>query len=133
MRLRSLRLAARLARGNLRRRPAQALLLLLALTIATGVLGVAASVADAPWDRVWQATRGFHVGLGVYHPPDEPGNRAFVQELHGQAARLATAPGVVGVGGPGPTCTGRSRSPAGRRTSPPRSATPAPTRSTSRW
>jgi putative ABC transport system permease protein len=101
--MRSLRLAARLARGNLRRRPAQALLLLLALTIATGVLGVAASVygsADAPWDRVWRATRGFHVSLGVYHPPDEPGNRAFVQELRGQAARLATAPGVVGVGGP---------------------------------
>jgi putative ABC transport system permease protein len=101
--MRSLRLAARLARGNLRRRPAQALLLLLALTIATGVLGVAASVygsADAPWDRVWRTTRGFHVSLGVYHPPDEPGNRAFVQELRGQAARLATAPGVVGVGGP---------------------------------
>jgi putative ABC transport system permease protein len=101
--MRSLRLAARLARGNLRRRPAQALLLLLALTIATGVLGVAASVygsADAPWDRVWRATRGFHVSLGVYHPPDEPGNRAFVQELRGQAARLATAPGVVGAGGP---------------------------------
>jgi putative ABC transport system permease protein len=101
--MRSLRLAARLARGNLRRRPAQALLLLLALTIATGVLGVAASVygsADAPWGRVWRATRGFHVSLGVYHPPDEPGNHAFVQELRGQAARLATAPGVVGVGGP---------------------------------
>jgi putative ABC transport system permease protein len=101
--MRSLRLAARLARGNLRRRPAQALLLLLALTIATGVLGVAASVygsADAPWDRVWRATRGFHVSLGVYHPPDEPGNHAFVQELRGRAARLATAPGVVGAGGP---------------------------------
>ena len=101
--MRSLRLAARLARGNLRRRPAQALLLLLALTIATGVLGVAASVygsADAPWDRVWRATRGFHVSLGVYHPPDEPGDHAFVQELRGQAARLATAPGVVGVGRP---------------------------------
>jgi putative ABC transport system permease protein len=101
--MRSLRLAARLARGNLRRRPAQALLLLLALTIATGVLGVAASVygsADAPWDRVWRATRGFHVSLGVYHPPDEPGNRAFVQELRRRAARLATAPGVVGAGGP---------------------------------
>ena len=101
--MRSLRLAARLARGNLRRRPAQALLLLLALTIATGVLGVAASVygsADAPWGRVWRATRGFHVSLGVYHPPDEPGNRAFVQELRRRAARLATAPGVVGAGGP---------------------------------
>src|SRR4029453_1223636 len=97
------RLAARLARGNLRRRPAQALLLLLALTIATGVLGVAASVsgsADPPWDRVWRATRGFHVSLGVSHPPDEPGNRAFVQELRRRAARRAPAPGVGGAGGP---------------------------------
>jgi putative ABC transport system permease protein len=101
--MRSLRLAGRLALANLRRRPAQGLLLLLALTIATGVLGVASSVygsADAPWDRVWRATRGFHVGLGVYHPPDEPGNRAFVHELRRHAARLATAPGVVGAGGP---------------------------------
>jgi putative ABC transport system permease protein len=101
--MRSLRLAARLALANLRRRPAQGLLLLLALTIATGVLGVASSVygsADAPWDRVWRATRGFHVGLGVYHPPDEPGNRAFVHELRRHAARLSTAPGVVGAGGP---------------------------------
>jgi putative ABC transport system permease protein len=101
--MRSLRLAARLALANLRRRPAQGLLLLLALTIATGVLGVASSVygsADAPWDRVWRATRGFHVSLGVYHPPDESGNRAFVHALRRRAARLATAPGVVGAGGP---------------------------------
>jgi putative ABC transport system permease protein len=101
--MRSLRVAVRLGLGNLRRRPAQGLLLLLALTIATGVLGVAASLygsADAPWDRVWRATKGFHVSLGVYHPPDEPGDRAFVRELRRRAARLATAPGVVGVGGP---------------------------------
>ena len=52
--MRSLRLAARLARGNLRRRPAQGLLLLLALTIATGVLGVAASVYGARSRKCWQ-------------------------------------------------------------------------------
>jgi putative ABC transport system permease protein len=101
--MRSLRLAARLALRNLRRRPAQGALLLLTLTIATGVLGVATSVygsADAPWDRVWRATNGFHVGLGVYHPPDEPGNRAFVDELRRRSEQLATAPGVIGVGGP---------------------------------
>ena len=74
--MRSLRLAFLLARRSLRRRPGQALLLLLTLTIATGVLGVATSLlgsADAPWDRVWRATNGFHVSLTVYHPPDEPG------------------------------------------------------------
>ena len=101
--MRSLRLAVRLALRNLRRRPAQGALLLLTLTIATGVLGVATSVygsADAPWDRVWRATNGFHVSLGVYHPPDEPGNRAFVAELRRRSEQLATAPGVIGVGGP---------------------------------
>jgi putative ABC transport system permease protein len=101
--MRSLRLAVRLALRNLRRRPAQGALLLLTLTIATGVLGVATSVygsADAPWDRVWRATNGFHVSLGVYHPPDEPGNRAFVDELRRRGEQLATAPGVIGVGGP---------------------------------
>jgi putative ABC transport system permease protein len=101
--MRSLRLAVRLALRNLRRRPGQGLLLLLTLTIATSVLGVAASLygsADAPWDRVWRATNGFHVSLGVYHPPDEPGNRAFVDELRRRAERLATEPGVIGAGGP---------------------------------
>ncbi|HET7518041.1 MAG TPA: hypothetical protein VFN05_10155, partial [Actinomycetes bacterium] len=101
--MRSLRLAVRLALRNLRRRPGQGLLLLLTLTIATSVLGVATSLygsADAPWDRVWRATNGFHVSLGVYHPPDEPGNRAFVEELRRRAERLATEPGVIGAGGP---------------------------------
>ncbi|HEU4396666.1 MAG TPA: FtsX-like permease family protein [Actinomycetota bacterium] len=101
--MRSLRLAGRLALRNLRRRPGQALLLLLTLTIATGVLGVATSLlgsADAPWDRVWRATNGFHVSLTVYHPPDEPGDRAYVEELRRRADQLVKAPGVTGVGGP---------------------------------
>jgi len=101
--MRSLRLAARLAWRNLRRRQGQAVLLLLALTVATGVLGVAMSVhgsADAPWDRAWLATRGFHVGFTVYHPPDEPGDRALVARLRQQAGQLARAPGVTAVGGP---------------------------------
>jgi hypothetical protein len=94
--MRRLGLIVRLALRNLRRRPGQALLLLLTLTIATGVLGVAASVhgsADAPWDRVWRETNGFHVGLTVYHPPDEPGDRAFVEELRRRAERLVDDPG----------------------------------------
>jgi putative ABC transport system permease protein len=96
-------LAVRLAARNLRRRPGQALLLLLTLTIATGVLGVAMSLygsADEPWNRTWRATRGFHVGFIVYHPPDEPGDRALVAALRRRAGRLARAPGVVAVGGP---------------------------------
>jgi putative ABC transport system permease protein len=101
--MRRLGLIVRLALRNLRRRPGQALLLLLTLTIATGVLGVAASVhgsADAPWDRVWRETNGFHVGLTVYHPPDEPGDRAFVEELRRRAERLVDDPRVTGAGGP---------------------------------
>jgi putative ABC transport system permease protein len=101
--MRPLRLAGRLAARNLRRRPGQALLLLLTLTIATGVLGVATSLlgsADAPWDRVWRATNGFHVSLTVYHPPDEPGDRALVAELRRRTTRLTQAPEVTGVGGP---------------------------------
>jgi hypothetical protein len=49
-------LAVRLAARNLRRRPGEALLLLLTLTIATGVLGVAMSLygsAEGPWNRTW--------------------------------------------------------------------------------
>lgn len=96
-------LAVRLAARNLRRRPGQALLLLLTLTIATGVLGVAMSLygsADAPWNRVWRATKGFHVSFTVYHPPDEPGDRALMAELRHRATRLTSAPGVVAAGGP---------------------------------
>jgi putative ABC transport system permease protein len=101
--MRSLRLAGRLAARNLRRRPGQALLLLLTLTVATGVLGVATSLlgsADAPWDRVWRATNGFHVSLTVYHPPDEPGDRALVAELRRRTGQLTGAPEVTAAGGP---------------------------------
>jgi putative ABC transport system permease protein len=101
--MRSLRLAGRLAARNLRRRPGQALLLLLVLTVATGVLGVATSLlgsADTPWDRVWRATNGFHVGLTVYHPPDEPGDRALVADLRRRTSELTGAPEVTAVGGP---------------------------------
>jgi putative ABC transport system permease protein len=96
-------LAVRLAARNLRRHPGQALLLLLTLTIATGVLGVAMSLygsADEPWNRTWRATKGFHVSFTVYHPPDEPGDRALVASLRRDASQLTTAPGVVAVGGP---------------------------------
>jgi ABC-type lipoprotein release transport system permease subunit len=101
--MRWLGLAVRLAAGNLRRRPGQALLLLLTLTIATGVLGVAMSLygsADEPWNRAWRATKGFHVNFTVYHPPDEPGDRALVAALRRRASQLTGASGVVAVGGP---------------------------------
>ena len=101
--MRSTALALRLAHRNLRRRPWQALLLLVTLTIATGTMGLALSVygsADRPWDRVWRATDGFHVLVGAYHPPDEPGDAALVADLRQRAAALASSPDVVAVGGP---------------------------------
>jgi hypothetical protein len=60
--MRSFRLAVRLARCNLRRRPAQAALLLLTLTLATGMFGVGMALygsADGPWDRVWPRPTAF--------------------------------------------------------------------------
>ena len=96
-------MAARLAVRNIRRRPGQAVLLLLTLTIATGTLGLGLSVygsADGAWDRAWKATDGFHVSFDVYHPPDEAGNDRFVRSMERRAAEIADAPGVVAVGGP---------------------------------
>ena len=99
----SVPLSGRLAARNLRRRPGQALLLLLTLTIATGTLALGLSVygsADAPWDHAWKATNGFHVSFNVYHPPDEGGNDAFVRTMRDRAHELAGANDVVAVGGP---------------------------------
>jgi putative ABC transport system permease protein len=93
----------RLARRNLRHRPWQALLLLVTLTIATGTMSLALSVygsGDAPWDRVWRATDGFHVLFGAYHPPDEPGDAALVAEVRQRAVAAAGSPEVTAVGGP---------------------------------
>jgi hypothetical protein len=115
----SIRIAARLAARNLRRRPGPALLLLLTLTIATGTLGLGLSVygsGDAAWDRAWNATDGFHVAFDVYHPPDEAGNDAFVQRMERRARELARASGVVAVGGPWRHLYGRSTSRVGART-----------------
>src|SRR5262245_56129573 len=103
---------ARLVTRNLRHRPGQALLLLVTLTIATGVLGVAISLygsADAAWDRVWRATGSFDVGVSVYHGPDQPGDRALVAELRRRAVQLARAPGVAEVSGPSTSLFGSIR------------------------
>ena len=99
----SVALSGRLAARNLRRRPGQAVLLLLTLTIATGTLGLGLSVygsADAAWDHAWTQTNGFHVSFDVYHPPDEAGNDAFVRKMQARARELARSSDVVAVGGP---------------------------------
>jgi putative ABC transport system permease protein len=101
--MRSLRFAVRLARRNVRRRPAQAALLLLTLTLATGTIGVGMAVyssADRPWDRVWTATDGFHVGAAYYRLSDAARGDADLDAVRADFAELAAAPGVRAVGGP---------------------------------
>ena len=135
--MRSTALLLRLAWRNLRRRPWQAVLLLVTLTIATGTMGLALSVygsADGPWDRVWRATDGFHVLVGAYHPPDEPGDAAAGRRPAARGRpRWRRPPRWWRWAGRGPTCTAGSRCRAAARTSRPRCATPAAPRSTSRW
>jgi putative ABC transport system permease protein len=101
--MRSLVLAARLARRNLQRRPGQAALLLLTLTLATGTLGVGMALygsADRPWDRVWAATQGFHVSVGSYRDREAARDDVDLDPLRAELAELAEAPGVRAVGGP---------------------------------
>jgi putative ABC transport system permease protein len=101
--MRSFRLAVRLARRNLRRRPAQAALLLLTLTLATGMFGVGMALygsADGPWDRVWAATDGFHVSATYYRDRDVERADVDLDTARARFAALADAPEVRAVGGP---------------------------------
>ena len=101
--MRSVPVAVRLARRNLYRRPAQAALVLLTLTLATGVFGVGMAVrgsADAPWDRVWNATNGFHVSASYYRQGNLAGADLNLPKVRRTFAALAAAPGVRAVGGP---------------------------------
>ena len=99
--MRSLRIASRLAWRNLRRRPGQAVLLLVTLTIATGTLSAGmwlSGSADGPWDRVWKATNGFHVSLAYYHDRGAP--KLQLDRALRRASALGEEPGVVAAGGP---------------------------------
>jgi ABC-type lipoprotein release transport system permease subunit len=93
-------LVCRLAARDLRRRPAEAALLLVAITAATATLTlglVLHGVTDKPYQRTREATAGPDVVASVAPPP-----------FGGQAADLAAlkaladAPGVVGHSGPYP-------------------------------
>jgi putative ABC transport system permease protein len=94
-------LPARLAWRNLRRRPWQAVLLLFALSLSTTTLCLALAVTESGnrgWDRVAEATNGFHVyAKQFYESGAAPADR---QQARTELAELATAAGVVAVGGP---------------------------------
>jgi putative ABC transport system permease protein len=101
--MRSVRLAVRLAWCNLRRRPAQAVLLLLTLTLATATFGAGMALygsADRPWDRVWAATDGFHVSAAYYRDRDVDRADVDLDAARARFAELAAAPEVRAVGGP---------------------------------
>jgi putative ABC transport system permease protein len=90
-----------LAWRNARHRPWQALLLLLALSVAATAITLALALVDVTgrsWDRVSQATNGFHVEADAEISPDmSPAQR---EQLRAELSRLGDAPGVVAAGGP---------------------------------
>jgi hypothetical protein len=134
--MRSSRLAVRLAWCNLRRRPAQAVLLLLTLAMATAMFGTGMALygsADRPWDRVWAATDGFHVSAAYYRDRDVDRADVDLDAARARFAELAAAPEVRAVGGPWTHLYGSSTWTAAARTSPPRSAAPAAPPSINRW
>jgi len=101
--MRSARLATHLAWRNIRRRPAQAALILLTLTMATGMFGVGIALygsADGAWDRVWKATDGFHVSASYYRGGEVPRTGTGLTGVRRRFTELAAAPGVRAVGGP---------------------------------
>jgi putative ABC transport system permease protein len=108
-------LIARLASRNLRARPGQALLLLLALCVATTSVTLALAVNETgndAWDRLHRTTNGFHIRAGMaYIPPvagstiaqaPKPGSEDIAR-THEQLAALATDPAVIAASGPWPT------------------------------
>jgi len=93
-------LVGRLAARDLRRRPAEAALLLIAITAATSALTlglVLHGVTDKPYQRTREATAGPDVVASVA-PPPVGGQAADLASLNA----LANAPGVVGHSGPYP-------------------------------
>src|SRR5262245_42961797 len=94
------RLVLGLAWRNVRHRPWQALLLLLALSVATTTITLALALVDVSgrsWERVWQATNGFHVEASADILDMSP---AQAERARAELARLGHAPGVIAVGGP---------------------------------
>ena len=93
-------LVCRLAARDLRRRPAEAALLLLAITAATTTLTLGLGLREAtskPYETTRAATAGPDVVASVSSPPDSgvPANLAGLEAL-------ANAPGVAGHSGPYP-------------------------------
>ena len=108
-------LITRLAWRNLRARPGQALLLLLALCVATTSVTLALAVNETgndAWDRLHRTTNGFHIRAGMTYVPPVAGltiaqapkpSPEDVARTHEQLAALATDPAVIAASGPWPS------------------------------
>jgi len=97
-------LMTRLAWRNLRHRPWQSVLLLLALCLSTSTVSMALALEELgyrPWDRLSDATNGFHV-LAVASPQqwDTPVPEADVAQAAKSLEAMRNQPGVVATGGP---------------------------------
>lgn len=96
-------LVSRLAWRNLRRRPWQAVLLLLALCLSTSTLSVASALEEMgyrPWDRLSDATNGFHVMAGVGPRRGVSATEADLAAAMKSLEALRNRPGVTAAGGP---------------------------------
>jgi len=103
----------RLVARDLRHRPAQAVLMLLAITAATTVLSLALAlhgVTSQPYQHTRAATRGPDVvaqlggasGLSVHipgHPPRSIGAPPSARQVQAEARSLTSTPGVTGHSG----------------------------------
>ena len=114
--MRSTGLVLRLARRNLLRRPGQAVLLLVTLTVATFTLGTALAMqglSDGGWKRLWLATDGPHVTFISFQTTGGPGD-ARLADLRGRAVEMAGSPEVAAVGGPWNHLLGHLQVPGGQ-------------------
>ena len=101
-------LVGRLVARDLRHRPAQAALLLLAITAATATLTLGLAlhgVTSQPYQQTRAATNGPDVVASLGGPaagPHGPGQQNTEPQIAGQVKALVHASGVAGYGGPYP-------------------------------
>jgi len=104
-------LTGRLVARDLRHRPGQAVLLLLAVTAATAVLTLGLAlhgVTSQPYQQTRAATRGPDVVAqlgGPYQGPDGPGPSGPGPQVLTEVRTLVHAPGVTGHSGPYPVAS----------------------------
>jgi putative ABC transport system permease protein len=100
-------LVCRLAARDLRRRPAEAALLLVAITAATATLTLGLGLRGAT-SKSYETTRAATAGPDVVASVASPSDRGVPPDLAGLKA-LANAPGAVGHSGPYPVVWTRLR------------------------